>query len=83
METPPDILMPDQSPKFSIEAARLLLEQALEAEQFGENAENETAHKHAMNAYTGASIMVPPEAIITPASALPKQEQTTWAHAHR
>jgi hypothetical protein len=73
MKTPPDILMPDQSPKFSMEAARLLLEQALEAEQSGENAEDEAAHKHAMNAHTGASIMVPSEVIITPSSALPKQ----------
>jgi len=73
MTTPLDIPIPDQSPKFSVEAARLLLEQALEAEQSGENAEEEAAHKRAMNAYTGASVIVPPEVIVTPANALPKK----------
>lgn len=73
MTTPPDIPIPAQSPKFSIEDARILLEQALEAEKSGENAEEEAAHKRAMNAYTGASVTVPPVVIATPATAAPNQ----------
>lgn len=73
MNTPPSLPITEPTPKFSVEAARQLLEQALEAEKSGEAAEAEVAHNRAINAYTGASVLLPPEVIITPATAIPEK----------
>lgn len=75
MHSPPSLPLTEQPPKFSVEAARQLLEEALEAEKSVEDAEADLAHKRAINAYTGASALIPPEVIITPATAAPEQKQ--------
>lgn len=75
MNPSPSLPITEPAPKFSVEAARQLLEQALEAEKSGKDAEAEVAHKRAINAYTGASVLLPPEVIITPATAIPEKKQ--------
>ncbi|OYW76888.1 MAG: hypothetical protein B7Z37_06750 [Verrucomicrobia bacterium 12-59-8] len=61
MQTPPDIPIAEKKTKLSVEAARLQLEQALKAEEKDADAEAEVAQKRAINAYTGASILLPSE----------------------
>lgn len=50
MHTTPVIPINETTPKFSVEAARLLLEQALEAENNETDAANGVEHKRAANA---------------------------------
>lgn len=75
MNPPPSLPIPEQTPRFSVEAARQLLEEALEAEKSVEDTEAQLAQKRAINAYTGASALIPPELISTPATAAPEQKQ--------
>ncbi|MCX6847966.1 MAG: hypothetical protein NTY98_03510 [Verrucomicrobia bacterium] len=75
MNPPPSLPITEQPFKFSVEAARQLLEEALEAEKSVNDAEAELAHKRAINAYTGASALMPPEVITTAATAAPEQKQ--------
>lgn len=66
MHTTPVNLITEKTPQISVEAATLLLEQALAAEKKETEEEAELAHKRAVNAYTGASILVPREVPVTP-----------------
>jgi hypothetical protein len=58
MNTTPVVPTPEAHQKLSVEAARQLLEQALRAE--AEDEAPEVSQDRAINAYTGASILVPP-----------------------
>lgn len=58
---------------MSVETARLVLEQALKAEKKDNSAE--VTRKRALNAYTGASALIPPQVIATTATAVPEPEQ--------
>lgn len=74
MNTTPTTTSPKKTPQYTVEAARRLLEQALEAEAEQENEEavSEVAHKRAINAHTGASILVPPEVASRDVPAFPE-----------
>lgn len=67
MNHPPSPLRTEPPLRFSVEAARQLLEQALEAEKSVDDAEADLAQKRAINAYTGASALLPTEVIATAA----------------
>lgn len=71
MNPPPSPPISEPPLKFNVEAARQLLEEALEAEKSVEDAETDLAQKRAINAYTGASALIPPEVITTAATAAP------------
>ncbi len=58
MKTPP-LPAPKKKPPYTVAAARRLLEVALAAEDEGEAPE--IARKRAVNACTGASMLLPPE----------------------
>lgn len=75
MNPPSSNPIPEQPLRFSVEAARQLLEEALEAEKSVNDAEAELAQRRAINAYTGASVLLPPEVITTAATAAPEQKQ--------
>ena len=75
MNPPPSHPIPEQPLRFSVEAARQLLEEALEAEKSVTDAEAELAQKRAINAYTGASALIPPEVITTAATAAAEHKQ--------
>ncbi len=72
MNTTPALPITETKPKMNVEIARLVLEQALEAEKKDKAAE--MAHKRALNAHTGASVLLPAEVIVTAATAAPEQE---------
>lgn len=59
MKTPPPLPAPKKKPPYTVAAARRLLEMALAAEEEGEAPE--IARKRAVNACTGASMLLPPE----------------------
>ena len=75
MNPPLSLPIPEQPLRFSIEAARQLLELAMESEESDEGAEPQPAQKRAINACTSASFLVPPEAFGTPATAAAEQKQ--------
>jgi hypothetical protein len=60
-------------PKMTFEAARMLLDEALEAEKKDKAAD--AAQKRAINAYTGASALPLPEIIVSVAPANSDHEQ--------
>ncbi|MFZ2280046.1 MAG: hypothetical protein WAW39_19775 [Prosthecobacter sp.] len=74
MNHPPSPPLTEPPLRFSVEAARQLLEQALEAEKSVEDTETDLAQKRAINAYTGASALLPPEVIAT---AAPEQRHSS------
>ena len=64
MNSKPALPITETTPKISVEAARSLLELALEEEQKDSGEEDpEVARKRAINAYTGASAHLPPAVI--------------------
>ncbi|WP_397384277.1 hypothetical protein [Prosthecobacter sp.] len=75
MNPSPSPPITSQPLRFSVEAARQLLEEALEAEKSVNDTEAGLAQKRAINAYTGASAMIPPEVITTAATAAAEQKQ--------
>ncbi len=69
MNTTPTIKITDEGPAVGVATARLLLERALEKEAaiVGTVEDPDLARQRALNKLTGASILLPPPKIITPA----------------
>lgn len=74
MSTPSFLPLTATTPKMNVQASRRVLDQALEAAKSGQDTEAELAHKRAINAYTGASVLLPPAVIFTAATAASEQE---------
>ena len=73
MNRTPAIPTTETPPKMSVKAARLLLQQAHEADHKREIEAAEAVHRRAFNPCTGASALVPREIIAAAATAVSEQ----------